>query len=119
MLPTATQPIEDAQLRLLRLLETKPEMSQRELALELGTSVGKINYCIKALVDTGLIKVRNFRNSQNKLAYAYLLTPHGIESKAAITVQFLRRKMDEYEALKREIEQLQRDVASTKEPGAQ
>lgn len=116
---TVIPPSEDIQLRLLRLIEARPEMSQRDLALELGTSLGKINYCLKALVDTGLVKVRNFRNSQNKLAYAYLLTPHGIESKAAITVQFLRRKMNEYEALKREIDQLQRDIASTKEPNAQ
>lgn len=116
---TVNHPIEDTQLRLLRLIDARPEMSQRDLALELGTSLGKINYCLKALVDKGLVKVRNFRNSQNKLAYAYLLTPHGIESKAAITVQFLRRKMDEYEALKREIEQLQLDIASTRDSGTQ
>ena len=73
-------------------------------------SVGKINYCLNALIDKGWVKVRNFRNSQNKLGYAYLLTPRGIERKAAITVQFLRRKLAEYEALKAEIAQLRREI---------
>lgn len=106
------RPIEETQLRLMKLLENKSELSQRELARELGTSLGKINFCLNALIDKGLVKVRNFRNNKNKLSYAYLLTPRGIEDKAAITVQFLRRKMDEYENLKREIELLQREVAA-------
>ena len=110
---TNDQPAEATQLHLLRLIEAKPEMSQRDLAQELGTSLGKVNYCLKALIDKGLVKVHNFRNNQNKLGYAYLLTPRGIESKAAITVQFLRRKMAEYESLKHEIVQLQLDVAAT------
>ena len=110
MAPEGDRSMEDTHLRLLRLLEARPELSQRDLARELGTSLGKTNYCLNALIDKGLIKVRNFRNSQNKLGYAYLLTPRGIESKAAITVQFLRRKMNEYETLKAEIEQLQREV---------
>ena len=110
MPPSDDQRIEDTHLRLLRLLEFKPELSQRDLARELGTSLGKTNYCLNALIDKGLVKVRNFRNSQNKLGYAYLLTPRGLESKAAITLQFLRRKMAEYEELKREIEVLQREV---------
>jgi EPS-associated MarR family transcriptional regulator len=104
--------MEDTHLRLLRLLETRPDLSQRDLARELGTSLGKINYCLNALIEKGWIKVRNFRNNQNKLGYAYLLTPRGIERKAAITVQFLRRKMDEYEDLKREIELLRHEVAA-------
>ena len=104
------RPMEDTHLRLLRLIEARPELSQRDLARELGTSLGKVNYCLNALIDKGLVKVRNFRNSNNKLAYAYLLTPRGIESKATITVQFLKRKMAEYESLKTEIEQLQREV---------
>ncbi len=104
--------MEDTHLRLLRLLEARPDLSQRDLAHELGTSLGKINYCLNALIDKGWVKVRNFRNNQNKLGYAYLLTPRGIERKAAITVQFLRRKMDEYEDLKREIELLQHEVAA-------
>ncbi len=106
------RPIEDTHLRLLRLLEARPELSQRILARELGTSLGKVNYCLNALIDKGWVKMRNFRDNQNKLGYAYLLTPRGIERKAAITVQFLRRKMDEYEALKREIEQLQLELAA-------
>lgn len=103
--------IEDTHFRLLRLLEARPELSQRGLARELGASLGKVNYCLNALIDTGFIKVRNFRDNRNKLGYAYLLTPRGIESKAAITMHFLKRKMGEYEALKAEIEQLQREVA--------
>jgi EPS-associated MarR family transcriptional regulator len=104
------RPIEDTHLRLMRLLEPRPDLSQRDLARELGTSLGKVNYCLKALIDKGLVKVRKFRNSRNKLAYAYLLTPRGIESKATITVQFLKRRMVEYQTLKLEIEQLQREV---------
>ena len=110
MPPTIDPPMEDTHLRLLRLLEARPELSQRDLARELGTSLGKVNYCLNALIDKGLVKVRNFRNNQNKLGYAYLLTPRGIESKATITVHFLKRKMAEYEMLKSEIEQLQREI---------
>jgi EPS-associated MarR family transcriptional regulator len=108
--PTSDPPLEDTHLRLLRLLEANPDLSQRDLARALGTSLGKTNYCLNALIDKGLVKVRNFRNNQNKLGYAYLLTPRGIESKATITVHFLKRKMAEYELLKNEIEQLQREV---------
>ena len=103
--------------KILRMLAEEPEISQRDLARETGTSLGKVNFCLNALIDKGLVKVRNFRNNRNKLSYAYLLTPRGIEDKAAITVQFLRRKMDEYEALKREIEQLQLEVAITQKRG--
>ena len=110
------RPVEDTHFRLLRLLETKPDLSQRDLARELGTSLGKTNYCLNALIDKGWVKVRNFRNNRNKLGYAYLLTPHGIEKKAAITVQFLRRKMTEYEDLKQEIELLQHEIATRKKP---
>ena len=101
--------------RLLRLLEANPELSQRDLARELGTSLGKINYCLNALIEKGWVKARNFRNSRNKLAYAYLLTPRGIEQKAKITVRFLRRKIAEYEALETEIEQLRREVSALRE----
>jgi len=104
---------------LLKLLEARPELSQRDLARELGTSLGKINYCLNALIDKGLVKARNFRNSRNKLGYAYLLTPRGIDSKATIAVQFLKRKMAEYESLKIEIEQLQREVAEFDERRAE
>ena len=94
-----------------RILEARSDLSQRDLARELGASLGKVNYCLNALIDKGLVKVRNFRNSRNKLGYAYLLTPRGIDSKATIAVHFLQRKMAEYETLKVEIEQLQREVA--------
>ena len=77
--------MEDTHLRLLRLLESKPTLSQRALARELGISLGKINYCLNALIDKGWIKVKNFRDSDNKLGYIYLVTPRGIESKATIT----------------------------------
>ena len=97
--------------KILKLLEQSPDISQRELARELGISLGKANYCLRALADKGWIKINNFRNSQNKLAYAYLLTPKGIKQKAEITLQFLHRKMDEFETIKQEIEELQRELA--------
>ena len=100
----------EAHYRLLKLLEAKPHLSQRELARELDVSLGKVNYCLGALIEKGWVKARNFRNSRNKLGYAYLLTPRGIEQKAVVTVDFLRRKVSEYEALKKEITQLRREV---------
>ncbi len=100
----------ETHLQLLRLLEDNPELSQRELAHELGISVGKINYCVNALLARGWIKARNFKNSRNKLSYAYLLTPSGIEQKASLTVNFLRRKIDEYEQLHREIAELRAEI---------
>ena len=103
----------DSHYRLLRLIATRPELSQRELAREMGVSLGKVNYCVNALIEKGWIKARNFRNSNHKLAYAYLLTPSGIEQKAAIAVQFLRRKVAEYESLKKEIAQLRREVGQS------
>ncbi len=104
--------MEDTHFRLLRLLETRSELSQRDLARELGASVGKINYCLNALIDKGLVKARNFKNSRNKLGYLYVLTPRGIDSKATITLQFLQRKMAEYETLKVEIALLERELAA-------
>jgi EPS-associated MarR family transcriptional regulator len=97
------------------LIEARSDLSQRDLARELGTSLGKVNYCMKALIDKGFVKVRNFHNSRKKLVYAYLLTPRGINSKATIANQFLKRKMAEYEILKNEIEQLQREIGKTVE----
>lgn len=107
-----TQIADEHHLKVLRLLEANPDMSQRELAEALGVSVGKTNYCIRALVDKGLLKMNNFRNSQNKLAYAYLLTPAGIAAKAELTARFLKRRMAEYEQLKKEIEQLKGELDS-------
>lgn len=97
--------------RILKLLEADPHASQRRIADELGISLGRVNFCLQALVEKGLVKVNNFRSSTNKRAYLYLLTPRGIEEKASVTARFLRRKLDEYEALKRELEELQRDAA--------
>ena len=95
---------------LLKTLEENPGLSQRDLAKKLGVSLGKINYCLNALVEKGSLKINNFRNSDNKLAYAYLLTPQGIEVKARMTVEFLKYKVQEYERLRKEIEELQREA---------
>jgi EPS-associated MarR family transcriptional regulator len=99
--------------RLLKLLKANPELSQRQLAGELGVSVGKINFCLNALLDKGLLKVRNFRDNRNKLVYAYYLTPKGAQEKVRATVGFLKRKLVEYEGLEREIEELKREVRAT------
>jgi EPS-associated MarR family transcriptional regulator len=98
-------------LRLLRLIEANPDLSQRDLSRELGMSLGKVNYCLKALVDKGLVKAGNFNKNNNKLSYAYLLTPRGIKSKTLITADFLQRKIAEYESLKTEIAELKREVS--------
>lgn len=95
---------------LLKTLEENPGLSQRDLAKRLGVSLGKVNFCLNALVEKGSLKIGNFRKSDNKLAYAYLLTPRGIEDKARITVEFLQIKVREYERLKAEIEELHREV---------
>ena len=84
----------------------------------MGVSLGKVNYCVNAIIEKGWVKARNFRNNNNKLSYAYLLTPRGIEQKAVITVHFLRRKMAEYESLKKEIALLRREVDRLPEPEA-
>jgi EPS-associated MarR family transcriptional regulator len=96
--------------KILKRLEADPKISQRRLATELGISVGKANFCLQALIEKGLIKANNFKNSSNKKAYMYLLTRRGIEEKAKITAQFLVRKVAEYEALEKEIEQLRQYV---------
>ncbi|HMC23542.1 MAG TPA: MarR family EPS-associated transcriptional regulator [Thermoanaerobaculia bacterium] len=101
---------DEVRYRLLRYLEQHPEASQRELAQHLGVSVGKINYCVKALIAKGLVKMRNFRGSRKKLTYAYILTPKGIEEKINVTYRFLRRKMEEYDSVSAEIERLNREL---------
>jgi EPS-associated MarR family transcriptional regulator len=101
---------EEVQYRLLRTLSERPEVTQRELADSLGMSLGKANYCLHALLEKGWLKARNFKNSNNKLAYSYLLTPAGIEAKALITARFLKRKLAEYEALRAEIDRLTDEV---------
>ncbi|WP_301102076.1 MarR family EPS-associated transcriptional regulator [Propionivibrio sp.] len=100
--------------KLLKLLADEPQISQRDLASRLGISVGKANYCMSALVEKGLVKINNFRKADNKLAYAYLLTPSGIEEKALVTVSFLQNKMREYGELQEEIAALRREVLASK-----
>jgi len=96
--------------RLLKLIEANPHMSQREHAQAMGVSLGKVNYCLKALVEKGFVKLENFRRNEDKRVYAYLLTPKGIEEKARITVAFLQRKLAEYESIRGEIEELRKEV---------
>lgn len=97
---------EDTYFRVMRILQENPDLNQRELAEKLGISVGGLNYCLKALMEKGLVKMKNFAKSKNKFGYVYVLTPSGVAEKAAITHRFLQRKIDEYEALKAEIEVL-------------
>jgi EPS-associated MarR family transcriptional regulator len=104
---------DESRYRLLRYLQEHPEASQRDLARHLGISVGKVNYCLHALIERGLLKVRNFKNSKNKRTYAYHLTPKGIEEKVNVTYAFLRRKMAEYDAVSAEVERLSREVAES------
>ena len=96
----------DIHLDLLRKLESSPESTKRELSQELGVSSGKVNYCIRKLTEKGLIKITNFKQNPNKMGYAYLLTPKGIEEKARLTLSFLKRKVIEFEILKKEINEL-------------
>ena len=96
----------DIHLDLLRKLESNPEYTQRELSREMAVRLGKVNYCIRKLTEKGLIKISNFKQNSNKMGYAYLLTPKGIEEKARLTISFLKRKSIEYEILKKEINEL-------------
>jgi len=92
-------------LNLLRKIDRKPNSSQRKLAEELGFSLGKLNYCLNALKQKGLIKIKNFKNSPKKINYIYFLTPKGLSKKAVLTVNFMKRKMKEYEELKKELKE--------------
>lgn len=98
--------------KILRLLQADPKMSQRDLARALGISLGKVNYCLQALIDRGLLKANNFKNSRNKQAYMYLLTRKGFTERARATARFLEHKIAEYESLQREIELLKRDAGN-------
>ena len=98
--------------KVMRLLQDKPDMSQRQMAKALGLSLGKTNYCVQALLAKGWLKLQNFSGNANKQAYAYLLTPEGIANKAQLTTRFLQRKQQEYVLLKAEIEALQREASS-------
>jgi EPS-associated MarR family transcriptional regulator len=109
-------PTEETRYKVMRLLESNPRLSQRDVARELGISLGRVNFCVRALVQRGWIKASNFKNSHNKVAYMYVLTPRGIEAKATLAVRFLMAKMNEYEKLRLEIEQIRRE-AQVNRPG--
>ena len=102
----------ELRLRVLCALEANPELSQRQLAVKLGVSLGGVNYAMKALVERGFVKVDNFRKSGNKVAYLYMLTPRGVAEKASLATTFLGRKLEEYEVLRQEIEALKGEVSS-------
>ncbi|SEL98513.1 EPS-associated transcriptional regulator, MarR family [Roseovarius tolerans] len=104
---------EDVHFRVLRILEQNPDISQRELAAQLGIALGRTNYVLKALMEKGLVKIGNFSAAQDKRRYAYILTPKGVSRKAAITKRFLARKLSEYETLKAEIESLRDELHET------
>jgi len=97
---------EDTYFRIMRILQESPDLSQRDLAAQLGMSLGGLNYCLKALMEKGFVKLENFQNSKHKFKYVYILTPAGIAQKMSMTGRFIKRKMEEYEALRKEIEAL-------------
>ena len=99
----------DTSFRVMHLLAQNPDLTQRELAVKVGVSVGGLNYCLRALIEKGWVKIDSFSQSKNKFGYMYLLTPAGVAQKMALTSQFLKRKMDEYERLKVEIESLKKE----------
>ena len=103
---------DELRLRVLRALEANPELSQRQLAQQLGVSLGGVNYALKALIERGFVKADNFRRSGTKVAYLYVLTPKGIAEKSALATAFLGRKLEEYEVLRLEIEALKGEVGS-------
>jgi EPS-associated MarR family transcriptional regulator len=104
---------EEISYKLFKLIEQQPDLSQRELAKEMGISLGKTNYCLKGLMEKGWLKARNFKNSNNKIAYAYMLTPTGLSEKTKITAHYLKCKVHEYETLKSEIEKLRKEVSGS------
>lgn len=103
---------DETRYQLLKQLQENPDMSQRDLAREVGVSLGKVNYCLRALMEKGCVKVINFKNSRNKRGYLYQLTPHGLEEKARLTLLFLKIKRAQYKAIKAELDALQREVAT-------
>ena len=111
----ATTIREETYLKVMRLLQENPDLTQRELAEQLGVSVGSVNYCLKALMEKGLVKMKNFIHSKNKFGYVYVLTPTGIAERAELTSKFLARKVAEYETLRYEIELLRAEVDNKKE----
>ncbi len=105
---------DEMRYKLMRALEANPAMSQRALSRELGVSLGKINFCLQALIKKGLVKAKNFNDSDNKVAYMYLLTSRGVEQKASLAVTFLKLKINEYDLLRAEIDQLRREVRAAR-----
>jgi EPS-associated MarR family transcriptional regulator len=101
---------EEARYRVMRLLESDPTLSQRDVARKLDMSLGKVNFCLQALIRRGWVKASNFKNSHNKAAYMYVLTPRGLEAKTRLALRFLVLKMSEYEKLRVEIEQIRREA---------
>ena len=109
---------EKLRFEVMRAIEAQPEKSQREIARELGVSLGGVNYAMKALVERGLVKVKNFGRSDNKLGYVYVLTPQGIRQKSELAASFLSRKLEEYDVLRQEIEALRIEVVDSKGAGS-
>ena len=105
---------DEMRYKLLKLLDANPRLSQRDVALELDISLGRVNYCLQALMRKGWIKASRFTNSRNKAAYMYLLTPRGVEAKMRLTFEFLRIKLREYETLRDEIEQIRREAEAAR-----
>lgn len=110
---------EDTDFRVMRILQKTPDLTQRELASKLGISVGGLNYCLRALMKKGMVKMKNFATSKNKFGYVYVLTPTGMAEKATLTHRFLERKMNEFEALKAEIDSLGSEVEKADDQGIQ
>ena len=109
-MPPVVRELPETHFRVMRLIERNPRLTQRELARELGVSLGKVNYCVQALLEKGLVKGANFQANPNKLGYTYLLTPTGMRAKARLTKKFLERKVAEYEALSAEIASLEQEL---------
>ena len=104
---------ESTRYHILKQIQDNPSITQRELSKKTGLSLGKTNYCLRALIDKGLVKSRNFKNANNKSSYAYILTPQGIEEKAKVTYRFLKQKLAEYNELQKEIEELRQEVENS------
>lgn len=102
---------DELQHQIFKIIQANPTINQRELSQALGISLGKVNYCLKSLITKGWVKVNNFRNNRNKLAYAYILTPSGLEEKASVTLRFFKRKMREYDELKLAVEELKKELS--------
>jgi EPS-associated MarR family transcriptional regulator len=108
---------QEIRYRLLKILSQQSSLTQRDMAKQMGISLGKVNYCLSELAKRGLIKVHRFKSAKNKIPFTYMLTPHGLEEKARLTVKFLRRKMAEYEEIQRQIGELAREVQEDRQNG--